>query len=161
VTATRSRRADETYALGLCDEIVGSASIREARFDWLRGDPGRNGVGTRLPVDAYWPDLGLVVEFYEYQHDHATPFFDKPDKLTVSGVPRREQRARYDRRRAETLPAHGLTLVVLRKADLACGPSGRLVRDEQRDRAVVRAVLGPHLGFTPGTGDSTARSGHQ
>lgn len=160
MTATRSRRADETYALGLCDEVVGSASIREARFDWLRGDPGRDGVGRRLPVDAYWPDLRLVVEFYEYQHDHATPFFDKPDSLTVSGVPRREQRARYDRRRAETLPAHGLTLVVLRKADLACGTSGRLLRDVQHDRVVIRAVLGPYLDLSRATGDSTAGSGH-
>ncbi len=146
MTVATTRRADETYALALCDEVVGVPSVREARFDWLRGDPGRNGVGRRLPVDAYWPDLGLVVEFHEYQHDRATPFFDKPDKLTVSGTPRREQRARYDQRRAETLPEHGLTLVVLRKAELACGPSGRLLRDREPDLTVVRALLKPYLG---------------
>lgn len=161
MTATTTRRADEAYALALCDEVVGSPSVREARFDWLRGDPGRNGVGRRLPVDAYWPDLGLVVEFHEYQHDRATPFFDKPDKLTVSGVPRREQRARYDQRRAEMLPKHGLTLVVLRKGELACGPSGRLVRDRENDLAVVRAVLAPHIVSSAAPGASQASpSGH-
>lgn len=145
MTETTPRRADEAYALALCDEVVGSPSIREARFDWLRGDPGRNGVGRRLPVDAYWPDVGLVVEFHEYQHDRATPFFDKPDRLTISGIPRREQRARYDQRRAETMPQYGLALVVLRKRELACGPSGRLLRDRENDLAVVRRVLAPHI----------------
>jgi hypothetical protein len=136
-----TRRADEAYALALCDEVVGQPSQREVRFDWLLGDPGRNGRRRRLPLDAYWPELALVVEFYEYQHDRATPFFDKPDRLTISGVSRREQRAIYDRRRADLLPAHGLTLVVLRKAELACSSSGRLLRDRDHDFTVVRAAL--------------------
>lgn len=161
MTVPTSRRADEAYALALCDEVVGSQSVREARFDWLRGDPGRHGVGRRLPVDAYWPGVGLVVEFHEYQHDRATPFFDKPDRLTASGVPRREQRARYDQRRAEMLPEHGFTLVVLRKAELACRPSGRLLLDREHDLAVVRAVLAPHIGGRPATTDRDTNPGHR
>lgn len=82
-----NRRRDEAYALALCDEIIGTPSIREARFDWLLGDPGKNGTRRRLPVDAYWPHLGLVIEFWEYQHHSPTPFFDKPERLTISGVP--------------------------------------------------------------------------
>lgn len=41
------------YVLDLCDEILGAVGLREHRFDWLRGDPGKNGQGRRLPVDGY------------------------------------------------------------------------------------------------------------
>lgn len=36
-----ARRADsdEHYVLDLCDELLGVPGIRQARFDWLRGDP--------------------------------------------------------------------------------------------------------------------------
>ena len=33
-----------------------------------------------VPVDAYWPEYRLVVEYREVQHDH--PFFDKPARRT-------------------------------------------------------------------------------
>ncbi|WP_238995123.1 hypothetical protein [Gordonia sp. JH63] len=33
------RASDELYVLDLCDEILGVPEIRQARFDWLRGDP--------------------------------------------------------------------------------------------------------------------------
>ena len=56
--------SDEHYVLDLCDEILGTRGRRQATFDWLRGDPSpKRRRGTRLPVDGYWPDLGLVVEF--------------------------------------------------------------------------------------------------
>jgi hypothetical protein len=46
-----------------------------------------------LPVDAYFPERGIVVEYYD-QHEEAVTFFDKPDQLTVSGVHRGAQRRR-------------------------------------------------------------------
>ena len=143
--AKQQRRADEAYALALCDEVVGSPSVREARFDWLRGDPGKGRVGVPLPVDAFWPELNLVVEFYEYQHDRPNAHFDKPDRITVSGVPRAEQRRLYDARRVELLPAHGITLVVLRKGELTLTPRGSLAREKGSDLAVVSAKLAPFL----------------
>lgn len=135
-----NRRRDEAYALALCDEIIGTPSIREARFDWLRGDPGKNGTRRQLPVDAYWPHLGLVIEFWEYQHDVPTPFFDKPDRLTISDVPRNVQRALYDQRRQELIPQHGLNLLIIRKADLAANPRGGLIYDRLADLARIRKM---------------------
>jgi hypothetical protein len=61
--------SDEHYVLDLCDEILGSRGHRQFTFDWLRGDPSpKRPLGTKLPVDAYWAALGLVVEFQEEQH---------------------------------------------------------------------------------------------
>jgi catechol 2,3-dioxygenase-like lactoylglutathione lyase family enzyme len=133
--------SDEAYVVGLCEEVLGAAASRQHRFDWLTGDPGRDGRGRPLPVDAYWPDLGLVLEYRERQHDRATPFFDKPDRMTVSGIHRGEQRKLYDRRREELIPAHGLRLLVVQTDDLDSDGGGRLRRNAERDRAVLERLL--------------------
>jgi len=52
---------DETYIINLCDCVLGLTAERNQRFDFLRGDPRRNGKeGAMLPVDAYYPSLSLV-----------------------------------------------------------------------------------------------------
>jgi hypothetical protein len=134
--------SDEFYVLDLCDEVLGEVGRRQARFDWLRGDPNHRGRAVRLAVDAYWPEHGLVVEYRELQHDRAVPHFDKPDRLTLSGVHRGLQRKIYDQRRDELIPAHGIRLVVIKPADLAADPRGRLLRHRQRDLHAMRAKLG-------------------
>ncbi|MEU8617562.1 hypothetical protein [Streptomyces sp. NPDC048623] len=133
--------SDETYVIGLCDHILGEAALMQHRFDWLLGDPGAGGRRVRLPVDAYWPGHQLVVEYRELQHDQPTPHFDKPDRLTVSGVHRGRQRALYDARRDTEIPAHGLRLVVIRPADLDADSRGRLRRTEESDLAALRKIL--------------------
>lgn len=141
-TLTRMGRenSDEAYVLDLCDEILGEKGLRQHRFDWLRGDPGKNARGAALPVDSYWPGHRLVVEYRERQHDEPVAHFDKPDRLTVSGVHRGLQRALYDARREELIPAHGLRLVVVRLADLA-STTRRLRRDADHDLGVLRTLL--------------------
>lgn len=128
--------------LDLCDEALGEQGLREYRFEWLLGDPGAAGRRTGLPVDSYWPERKLVVEYREIRHDQATPFFDKPGRLTVSGVERGEQRALYDARRDAEIPAHGLRLLVIRPADLDANSRGRLHRrDHEADLKAVRSLL--------------------
>ncbi|WP_201788864.1 hypothetical protein [Amycolatopsis orientalis] len=141
MTTMRRDNSDEAYVLDLCDEILGERGQRQARFDWLRGDPGRNGRTVRLPVDSYWPDHQLVVEYREIQHDQPVPHFDKPDRLTVSGVHRGRQRALYDQRRDELIPAHGLRLVVIKPSDLAADRRGRLRRDRDNDQLALHTKL--------------------
>ena len=131
--------SDEHYVLDLCDEVLGAASQRQARFDWLRGDLSpTSGRAARLPVDGYWPARGLVVEFQEKQHTEPVPIFDR--RQTVSGVPRGEQRRLYDLRKAELIPAHGLRLVVIHKSEFEVRRD-RIVRILDRDIAVVRRRL--------------------
>ncbi|MCW8100866.1 hypothetical protein [Streptomyces tauricus] len=135
--------SDEVYVVGLCDLILGESGLPQHKFDWLLGDPGTNGRRARLPVDAFWPGHGLVVEYRELQHDQPTPHFDKPDRLTVSGVHRGEQRALYDTRRDTEIPAHGLRLVVVRPADLDADGRGRLRRNKKADLAALKKILAP------------------
>jgi hypothetical protein len=134
------------YVLGLCDEALGEHGLRQHKFDWLLGDPGKNGHCRRLLVDGYWPRAGTVVEYRELQHDRPVRLFDKPDVLTVSGVHRGLQRALYDARRDTLIPAHGLRLVVIRPSDLASTSNGRLRRLRESDSEQVRHLLNPQVG---------------
>lgn len=149
-TGHASRRADReaTYVLDRIDTLLGRQGLREYRFDWLRGDPGATGSSQSLPVDAFWPDLGLVVEVYERQHDHPVTHFDKPDQLTVSGVHRGEQRRIYDQRRRARIPEHGLTLLIVRTAQLAVDTRGKLLRDVHTDDLTLRTLLDAALAET-------------
>jgi hypothetical protein len=128
--------------LDLCDAILGECASRQHRFDWLVGDPGRDGRSRTLPVDAYYAARRLVIEYRERQHDEPVAHFDKPDVLTVSGVHRGIQRRIYDQRRAVEIPAHGLRLIVVKPSDLAADRRGRLLRIRERDEAGLRSLLG-------------------
>lgn len=131
--------SDEHYVLGLCDEILGTVGLRQSTFEWLRGDPSpKRPRGTTLPVDGFWPDLGLVVEFQEEQHSKPSSLFDRRE--TISGVDRGEQRRLYDARKRTLIPEHGLRLVVIDKSAFAV-KSKRIVRVRLRDIAVVRQHL--------------------
>jgi hypothetical protein len=142
--------SDESYIIDLCDEVLGTPALRQHRFDWLRGDarPGKRGV--RLPVDAYYPDLRLVVEYRERQHTESIPIMDR--RMTVSGVDRGTQRAIYDQRRRDLLPQHGIDLVELSYADFAHDENKRLCRRREEDRTVVRRALAGTTTRTPTRG---------
>jgi hypothetical protein len=127
--------------LDLCDELVALKCKRQARFDFLRGDPGKNGYRAKLPVDGYYEALNLVVEYLETQHSSGISFFDKTDRMTVSGVHRGQQRRIYDQRRRETLKREAIVLVEIAHTDLIVGRLGKLARDRDRDKAIIRRAL--------------------
>lgn len=144
----RARRgrgdSDEAYVIGIVDELLGIEGLRQHRFPFLLGDPGKSGRRAALAVDAYYPTLNLVIEFNEVQHRKAIAHFDKPHRLTVSGVHRGEQRRLYDQRRASVLPEHGLRLLVISSDLLRPGPKRRLARDRDFDREVIACLLSAH-----------------
>ncbi|MFG2821574.1 hypothetical protein ACGFX4_19350 [Kitasatospora sp. NPDC048365] len=108
--------SDEAYVLDLCDEHLGEAALRQHRFDWLRGDPGPDGRRARLPVDGYWRQHKLVVEYRERQHDEPA------------------------------VRAHKLRLAVIRPDDLDADDWGRLHRrNRPADLAAIGALLAPVL----------------
>ena len=100
----------------------------------MKGD-----AGTKLPVDAYYPDLNLVVEFKEKQHTEAVAFFDR--RQTVSGMGRGEQRKLYDQRRREVLPQHAIKLIELGYDDFMHTSGKRLVREKHNDLKVIKEKL--------------------
>ena len=140
------RPRDETYVVDLCDAVLDRRGSRGHRFEFLRGDPGRSGRRACLPVDVYYPDLRLVVEYHERQHSEPVVLFDR--RMTVSGVTRAEQRRLYDARRRSVLPDHDIAVVEFSYAELPHDGRKRLKRSEQ-DRLValevIRVRLAPFL----------------
>lgn len=133
------KQRDEHYVMELCAEVLGIPFSGQQTFDWLLGDPSlKNGKRKALPVDGYFEELGLVVEYHERQHSESVPFFD--NKMTSTGVLRGRQRTSYDARKAALIPQHGLTLLVIDYSDF-CHKKGKIVRDASRDRQIVAALL--------------------
>ena len=124
--------SDEHYVIDLCDEVLGLKASRQHRFDFLKGD-----TGVRLPVDAYYSELNLVIEYYESQHTESTPFFDK--KQTASGVSRGEQRRIYDQRRRDILPQHGIKLIIISYTDF--GYTKKIKREHMADKETIKCIL--------------------
>ncbi|MGI0105611.1 hypothetical protein [Salinimicrobium sp. WS361] len=133
---TARQNSDEAYVLDLCDEILGQKASRQHKFDFLKGDSGR-----RLPVDAFYEELKLAVEYRERQHSEAVSHFDKPHKITVSGVHRGEQRKIYDQRRRELLPKNDIRLIEIDYTQFEYDGRKRIVRDRERDLEVLKATL--------------------
>ena len=132
--------------LDLCDQVIGAVGLRQHRFDFLRGDPGKRGMCRRLPVDAYYPDHRLVIEYRERQHSEAVAIMDR--RMTVSGCTRGEQRSRYDERRRVVLREQGIRLVELDYSMFSHDRAKRLLR-VPTDATVVASALAAHVSVTP------------
>lgn len=81
--------------LDLVSEILGESYEAQKRFDTLRGDPGKNERRVKLPLDAFFPGLNLIVDYREKQHFQPVAVMDR--RMTVSGVHRGEHRKRLER----------------------------------------------------------------
>lgn len=128
------KQSDESYVIDLCDEVLQIIALRQHRFDFLKGDSG-----SRLPVDAWYPSLKLVVEFRERQHTEEVKFFDR--RQTVSGMGRGEQRKLYDQRRRDILPQNGIQLIEIGYADFEHDRNKKLIRDKEKDLKVIEKLL--------------------
>ncbi|WP_426790691.1 hypothetical protein [Sphingobacterium sp. WOUb80] len=133
---SKRKNRDEDYILELCDSVLAQEGKRQHKFSFLLGDSGR-----RLPVDIYYPTLNLVIEYREYQHTNAVLFFDKKDKITVSGVSRGEQRRIYDQRRRVILPIQGIHLIEINYDDFGYKKNNRLLRNKDLDIATIKNKL--------------------
>jgi hypothetical protein len=137
---TSRKGSDEHYIIDMCDELLGIQGSRQHRFSFLLGD-----AGTKLPVDAYYETQNLVVEFNELQHTKAVKHFDKPDKMTVSGVHRGEQRKIYDKRKRDVLPQHGISVIDIPYSAFECDNKGKIMRDKLKNKDMVRKHLANYL----------------
>ena len=132
--------SDEYYVLNICDEVLKEKGIHQHKFPFLCGDTGR-----QLNVDMFYPKRNLVIEYREIQHYKEVTFFDKPNKLTASGVPRDAQRRIYDKRREEILPQHGIDVVIIPYYGLDAKHNGRLNRNRENDKRVIERILDKYL----------------
>ena len=132
---------DEHYILNICDKVLRLISSRQHKFNFLLGDLNINGIAAKLPVDAFYEKLNLVIEYRERQHSESITFFDKPNRMTVSGVHRGEQRKIYDERRRIVLPKHNIKLIEISYSEFNHDNQKRIIRDNKFDEAVIRQRL--------------------
>lgn len=129
---------DEIYILNLCDNLLQKQSLRQHRFPFLLGD-----TGVKLPIDAFYPELNLVIEYHERQHSETVPFFDK--KLVYGGKTRGEQRKIYDERRREVLPKHNLQLIEFDYSEFLHNRNRRLLRYESEDLIIIQKKIQQYI----------------
>lgn len=146
-TSSSSREnSDETYVIDLCDLALAQTANRRKRFDFLLGDLHKDGVTqTKLPVDAYYETLSLVIEYREIQHFESVAHFDKPENETVSSVSRDEQRRIYDQRREEVLPENNIALVIISYSDFSCDAQHKIMRNKETDLKIIQNILSEYV----------------
>ncbi|MFZ4799127.1 MAG: hypothetical protein ACOYMA_16620 [Bacteroidia bacterium] len=132
---------DEEYVINLCDKVLGLSSSRQHTFDFLFGDKNEKGNSKKLPVDSYFKEVNLVVEYCERQHTEIVNFFDKPNKMTISGVHRGEQRKIYDERRRQVLQQNKIELIEISYLDFKHDKQKRILRNVEYDIKVVELKL--------------------
>jgi hypothetical protein len=130
---------DENYIIDLCDSVLRSRASRQHSFPFLVGDCGKHGRCRCLPVDAYYQDFRLVIEYRERQHSEPVHIMDR--RQTISGCSRGEQRKRYDQRRREVLPLHGITLIEFDYSIFSRNSRKQLLRDLLDDERIIRSEL--------------------
>jgi len=151
VTKKQKRRAsrissDEYYVVNLCDELLQERASRQHKFGFLLGDYHKDGkTRSALPVDAYYQGHNLVIEFVERQHTEPVELSDRPNRRTISGVSRLEQRKIYDQRKRKGLKTKDINLLEIQYASFKCNSEKRLIRDQEKDMNVLRVLLKDYL----------------
>jgi len=139
---TKREESDEYYLIGLCNELLKEKAIHQKTFNFLLGDFHKNGkTRTELPLDAYYSDLNLVIEFIEKNKSESADDIDKAEKKTVSGVSRNEQRIKYTQRKREVLDEKQITLIEINYDQFKCDAQNKLVRNKVADIKILKKIL--------------------
>ena len=135
-------QSDEKYVIDLCDSVLELKAERQKRFDFLLGDFHKDGVTrTKLPVNAYYEELKLVIEYKESQQVGSIENEDGVEFKTVSGLSRIEQRKIYDQRRATGLPKHGMKLIEIPYSVFDCDSNHKIIRNAESDLLKIQEIL--------------------
>ena len=131
--------SDESYILDLIEHLLDEKCRRQARFDGLLGDEGRNKRRLRLPVDGYFPEHNLIVEYMEKQHSEPVAVMD--NRMTISGCPRGRQRQLYQERKRRYAADNGYLYLEVDYRSFEHFANGRLRRNHECDTMLLRTVL--------------------
>jgi len=130
--------SDEYYLVGLINEIFNTRASHQHTFDFLLGDYHKNGkTRTELPLDAYYKDLNLVIEFLDKQNSDSI----NRDKMTISGVTRAEQREIYRLRKQSVLKGNDINLIEIDYAKFDCDDEQMLSRNKDKDISILKEIL--------------------
>lgn len=128
------QNSDEFYLVNLCDELLEQTASRKHTFDTLVGNLHKRGKGrSKLPLDAYYEDLKLVVEFFRKDKD-----FDELDKKEQA---RMIQIKRYNELKKKAILKKDLRLIEINYASFECNETNKLIRNTEDDKLILRGVL--------------------
>jgi len=138
----KRENSDEYYILNLCDELLNEKASHQHTFPFLLGDFHKDKISrTKLPLDAYYKNLNLVIEYREKQHTEEVLHFDKPEVKTVSGVSRGEQRKIYDQRRRDVLLRKNISLIEINHYAFENDSRMNIIRDKEKDIEILKGIL--------------------
>lgn len=139
---SRRESSDEYYLIGLINELLDTKASHQHTFNFLLGDLHKNGKKrTELPLDAYYKDLNLVVEFIMKEDSDSDEHADKEEKMTISGVSRSEQRRIYRLRKRSVLKEEEINLIEIEYEMFECDNNNKLVRNKECDIQVLQGLL--------------------
>ncbi len=140
--ALERSNSDEVYLMGLIDELLDAKGSRKHTFDYLLGDMHQNGKKrTKLPIDLYYKELNLALEFVEHPDSKKNAIDSKEERLTVSGITRAEQRLKYFNRKRKVLTEKDKSFIEIPLKDFEVDDSVKLIRDKGNDERVLRGLL--------------------
>lgn len=138
----KRENSDEYYILNLCDELLNEKASRQYTFPFLLGDFHKDKISrTKLPLDAYFHNLNLVIEYREKKYTEEVSDVDKPTIKTVSGVSRDEQRKIYDQRKKDVLLRKNINLLEINYYAFEYDSRMNIIRDKEKDIEILKGIL--------------------
>jgi len=135
---------DENYLLNLCDELLEAEASRHHRFDFVLGDPHADGVTkTPLPIDAYYLEHNLAIDFWDNDRDMSTPRYKR---MTVSGITRAEQIILYRNRKRKALKKKQIDFIEIDFSRFERTEDQKLKRNRESDIALIKRILKKYVG---------------
>jgi hypothetical protein len=134
--------SDEHYILNLCDELLKDTASRQHRFSFLLGDFHKDKkTRTKLPVDGYYENLNLVIEYREKQQTEEVSNVDKSEAKTVSGVSREQQYKLYNQRKRTVLERKDINLVEVNFYAFEYDSESNIIRNKEKDIEILQDLL--------------------
>lgn len=128
------KNSDENYLLDLCDELLEQKASRKHTFDTLVGNLHKRGKGrTKLPLDAYYKDLKLVIEFFQKEKNFED--LDEKEQARVTQI------KYYDELKKEAVLNKKFRYMKINYAQFECNENDKLIRNTENDTIVLKDIL--------------------
>tara|TARA_R110002050_G_scaffold4573_2_gene22111 strand:+ start:24033 stop:24767 length:735 start_codon:yes stop_codon:yes gene_type:complete len=128
------QNSDEFYLVNLCDELLELKASRKHTFDELVGNLHKRGKRrTKLPLDAYYADLKLVVEFF--MNKGVVEELDEKEQARIIQI------KRYDQLKKKVILKKDLKLIEINYDFFECDETNKLLRNTEQDKLILSGVL--------------------
>lgn len=128
------QNSDEYYLVSLCNELLKQEASRKHTFDTLVGNLHKKGKGrTKLPLDAYYEDLKLVIEFFK--RDNEIEELDEKEQARVAQI------TYYNELKKKAISKKKLHLIEINYASFERDEANKLIRNTENDSATLEGIL--------------------